>query len=495
MSKPLKVFITYSHQDRDAKDKLIECLAVMKQQDMITTWHDNEILLGDKWREDISNNLANSDILLYLVSASSLASENCNKELGDALGHKIRVVSIILESCDWQNHKLSEYEAILYKGESINESTHKSKAWQNVVDGIRKTVDKIQAQTSSSAQKEALPEWVFQQGNFLMTIDQIGRAIEAYSHVIELNLSHADAYNNRGAAYDEKGEIDRAIGDYTKAIELKPNEAVVYSNRGAAYSEKGDFNLAIEDCNKAIELKPDYAEAYYNRGHAYGIRGEIDRTIEDCNKAIELKPKFGLAYNNRGIAYRKKGDFDRAIEDYTKAIELDPNYAEVHYNRGNAYDDKGDFDRAIEDYTKAIELDPNYAGAYNNRGNAYESKGGLDRAIEDYTKAIKLDPDSAVAYNNRGNAYDSKGEIDRAIKDYTKAIKRNSEFAGAYYNRSMCWLHSQNWQEAKSDLIIAESKGMDIIAAFHVRYTNIEEFEVKNSVPLPGDIAAMLIQQ
>ena len=497
MSKPLKVFITYSHQDTDAKDKLIQYLDVMKKNGMIMTWHDNEILPGDTWRKTISKNLTNSDILIYLVSASSLASENCNKELGDAdaFGSNIRVIPIILESCDWQDHRLSNIQALPDKGKPINEWKPESKAWQNVVDGIRKVVNKEQGQMSSNVQKETLSEWVFQQGNFLMKIGQIDRALEAYSHVIELNMCYADAYNNRGVAYDEKDKIDFAIEDYTKAIELKPDEAVAYSNRGAAYIDKDEIDRAISDCNKAIELKPDYAEVYYNRGLAYGIKGNFDRTIKDCNKAIELNPKFSLAYNNRGIAYRRKGDLDRAISDYTKAIELDPDYAETCYNRGNAYYSKGDLDRAISDYTKAIELDPDYAGAYNNRGNAYDSKGDLDRAISDYTKAIKLDPDSAVAYNNRGNAYDSKGDLDRAISDYTKAIKLDPELAGAYYNRSMCWLHLQNWQEARSDLIIAENKGMDIIAAFRGHYKNIKAFERRNGIQLPKDIAAMLTQR
>ena len=88
MSEPLKIFITYSHKDKAKKDKLIECLVVMKKQDMITIWNDNEILSGDDWRDDISKNLNDSDILLYLVSAASLASENCNKELGIALKEK-----------------------------------------------------------------------------------------------------------------------------------------------------------------------------------------------------------------------------------------------------------------------------------------------------------------------------------------------------------------------------------------------------------------------
>ena len=80
MSKGLKVFITYAHKNTGAKDTLITYLAVMKQNGVIKVWHDNEILPGDKWRDAIFSNLADSDILLYLTSAYSLASENCNKE-------------------------------------------------------------------------------------------------------------------------------------------------------------------------------------------------------------------------------------------------------------------------------------------------------------------------------------------------------------------------------------------------------------------------------
>ena len=53
MSKPLKGFITYSHEDTEAKDELITRLTVMKQQNELVTWHDNEMLPSDKWREEI----------------------------------------------------------------------------------------------------------------------------------------------------------------------------------------------------------------------------------------------------------------------------------------------------------------------------------------------------------------------------------------------------------------------------------------------------------
>ena len=65
MNKPLKVFITYSHKNTAEKDELITRLALLKREGIISIWHDNEILPGDKWRDAIFYNLADSDLLLY----------------------------------------------------------------------------------------------------------------------------------------------------------------------------------------------------------------------------------------------------------------------------------------------------------------------------------------------------------------------------------------------------------------------------------------------
>ena len=507
----------------------------MEQQGKITLWDDNEILPGDEWYKDISTNLLDSDILLYLISASSLASKNCNKELGEALGSKIKAIPIILERCDWQNHQLSDIQALPDKGKPINEWKPESKAWQDVVEGIRKVVDKMRDQpkhslhTTTQEETKILAYLALQQGNFLMMLKQINRAIEVYSHAIQLDTHYVDAYINCGVVYGIKGELDQAIAYYNKAIELNPDYATAYNNRGVVYSDKDEHDRAIEDYNKAIELDPQFTLAYNNRGIAYGAKDKHDRAIEDYNKAIELDPQFALAYSNRGVVYgikgeldqamedftkaidlkldhasaynnrgniySAKGEHDRAIEDFTKAIELDPQFTLAYSNRGIDYGAKGEHDRAIADYNKAIELDPHYVDAYSNRGIAYGIKGEYDRAIEDFTKAIELDPQFTLAYSNRGIAYGIKGEYDRAIEDFTKAIELTPQFALAYTKRSMCWLHLQNWQEAKSDLIIAKNMGMDIIAAFRGYYRNVEAFERMSGVQLPEDIASMLTQR
>ena len=141
---PLKVFITYSHRNRAEKDELKTSLSVMEQKGEIEIWHDNEMLAGDKWRETISKSLAGSDILLYLVSRYSLESENCNEELAEALQKDKKVIPIILEDCDWKEHGLKDFEVLPNKGKAINEWALESKGWQNVVVGIRRTVEEMQ---------------------------------------------------------------------------------------------------------------------------------------------------------------------------------------------------------------------------------------------------------------------------------------------------------------------------------------------------------------
>ena len=484
MSKSLKGFITYSHKDTEAKDELITRLAVMKQQNELITWHDNEMLPSDKWREEIfSTRLPDSDLLLYLVSAASLASENCNKELGIALKKNMKPIPIILEDCDWKKHQLGEFQALPDKGNPINEWHPESKGWQNVVDGIRKFVDAMQSQTDSSSgtsEKELRAELAFQQGNFLMTLRQIDKAIEAYSRAIELNPNYAYAYNNRGIAYGQKGEFDRAIADFDKAIEISSRYAEAYSNRGVAYSGKGEFDRAIEDYNTAIELNPNYADAYNNRGSTYRSQGEFDHAIVNYAKAIALKPKYVEAYYNRGATYGEKGDVDCAVEDYTKAIALKPNFAEAYNSRGNAYRRKGEFDRAIEDLDKAIETISDYADAYNSRGNAYKEKGEFDRAIEDYNTAISLKSDYAEAYSNRGLVYYSQGDYDRAIANYTEAIGVKSDYAEAYYNRGLVYYSQGDYDRAIEDYNTAIGVKPDYAEAYSNRgvvYSSRGEFD------------------
>ena len=86
-----------------------------------------------------------------------------------------------------------------------------------------------------------------------------------------------------------------------------------------------------------------------------------------------------------------------------------------------------------------------------------------------------------------------RDRYEKAISHYSEAIDRNSEINTAYGNRGECWLHLEEWDNARKDLETASNMGASIISAFRNDYKNgVKEFESKTGLTMPSDLAKML---
>jgi hypothetical protein len=113
---PLKVFMSYSHDDARMHKRLGHHLSPLVDQGLIRIWHDRAIEPAADWEGEINHEIQQADIVLVLVSASYLNSRYCTRELRRALdlrsNGKSRVVPIILRPCDWENvFNRSDYKA------------------------------------------------------------------------------------------------------------------------------------------------------------------------------------------------------------------------------------------------------------------------------------------------------------------------------------------------------------------------------------------------
>ena len=87
MSKPLKGFITYSHENTAQKDELRKRLAVMEQQNELVTWDDGQLTPGDKARqEDILKEVADSES----ASLSRFRCKPCLRKLQKGIRRGIK---------------------------------------------------------------------------------------------------------------------------------------------------------------------------------------------------------------------------------------------------------------------------------------------------------------------------------------------------------------------------------------------------------------------
>lgn len=221
-------------------------------------------------------------------------------------------------------------------------------------------------------------------------------------------------------------------------------------------------------------------------------RQKMEQAFQHYSRALEIKPNYLDALNARGAVQSMMGRVDHALRDFSMVIKLRSDYFVAYFNRGGVHRTEGRYQQALNDFTKVIQLQPKLDTGYFQRGEVYRLKVDFDRAIKDFDKAIQFKPDSAITYNHRGIAHVNKGNFHRAIVDYTEAIEIQPDRAEAYFNRGVTQMRLSEWEEAKSDLNVAKAMGINVVSLFHQDFESVSDFEQRNGVKVPEDIATIL---
>ena len=157
----MRAFISYSHQNKAALDRLHVHLKNLIRDRHIETWYDRDILTGSELDAEIEKKLEASDLFLLIVSPDFIASDYCvEREMKRALerhdGGTARVVPIIVEECDWRAmSELSQLKAVPTDGKAISEWANPNTAYLNVVQELRRI---IEAENAPAPTAKAAPE-------------------------------------------------------------------------------------------------------------------------------------------------------------------------------------------------------------------------------------------------------------------------------------------------------------------------------------------------
>jgi hypothetical protein len=107
---PVRIFVSYSHVDKDWFAKLCPLLRFDKPRAAIAhVWHDHELKAGDRWEQEIKDELAQMDIFLCLVSYHFLTSDFITDiEMKEALQREKQGKTIIvpLLICDMEERDI-----------------------------------------------------------------------------------------------------------------------------------------------------------------------------------------------------------------------------------------------------------------------------------------------------------------------------------------------------------------------------------------------------
>ncbi len=101
------IFISYARED----ETFVKSLNTKLASGGFDVWVDFEDLLqGAEWLNEIYSAIESADLFIFVVSADSLLSEPCNRELDYAIANNKRIIPLILEKIEGDIEKTIFFE-------------------------------------------------------------------------------------------------------------------------------------------------------------------------------------------------------------------------------------------------------------------------------------------------------------------------------------------------------------------------------------------------
>ena len=102
---------------------------------------------------------------------------------------------------------------------------------------------------------------LFQTSVLLIQQNNLEQAIEQLDEVIDYKPEFAEAWNKRGDAYSQLGDLDHALADYGRVLQLNPYQFSVMQSCGEIWLERRNARKAAEFYRRALDMNPNLFEA------------------------------------------------------------------------------------------------------------------------------------------------------------------------------------------------------------------------------------------
>jgi tetratricopeptide (TPR) repeat protein len=406
VSDPLKVFISYAHEDEIHREALGKHLRPLERENLISIWHDRRITGGREWAGAIDSALKDADIILLLISADFVDSDYSNDvELKAALRmheeRQARVVPIILRSVDWQRSLFASLNALPPDGQPIVEAEHPDQQFTAVAKGLRDIVKEIQdarAAITTAPSAEGEPA-VRTTGGAPPKTRRVKIKIKIWG--IELGPFEFDWPPRVGGNWLLRGlgtalvlALVAGLGAYFFFVQAPMTEA------------RDDMRIARYDLAlKHLERIPTSLDRWPRVGFARD-KARLGRALQE-----EKRDNEELGRQLDGLAKQAPNDPDllvmqaqKHLDNATSSMQADAMERET----------KKLLDRA----TAATQADEKHAEAWNLRGLGDYMMRNPAAATEDYRRAADNGPDSPQYRSNYARSLLEQGQVGDAVREY-----------------------------------------------------------------------------
>ena len=180
---------------------------------------------------------------------------------------------------------------------------------------------------------------------------EYAEAARLYAEMVRESPDDAGLRASYAGALGSLGKLDEAYAELGRAIALEPANPEAYHNRGAILEKRGDPKAAAREYQTALRYAPDYEPS---RSALARLGGGVAATGEP--KTANEKLASALAEQAHQAALR--GDYAGATQKLDEAERIAPRFALVAHYRANVAYLQGDRAGAIKALRRAVELEP-----------------------------------------------------------------------------------------------------------------------------------------
>ena len=142
-----RIFISYSKDDAAHKANLLKHLSGLRGK--MVTWDDKNLLPGEEWDERIKAELRQADVVLYLVSHHSMATNYIQEVELPLVEERCRtgqcvLIPVIVDFCLWTELEFAKLNALPEKGVPVTDTSrwvNENQAWLDVLQGVKRIVE------------------------------------------------------------------------------------------------------------------------------------------------------------------------------------------------------------------------------------------------------------------------------------------------------------------------------------------------------------------
>jgi len=155
-------------------------------------------------------------------------------------------------------------------------------------------------------------------------------------------------WNNLGIALLDQSQYKEAVDAFTEVVKLRPTYADAYTNVGLTEIVWEKYGSARTAIRKSLSIDPNNARTLYYDGLLQRRAGNTEKEIADFRKVVEMFPQSRDARRELGITYYQQNDNPAALEQFEALQKIDPDDLTAHYNLSILYRRMGKKDQAAE---------------------------------------------------------------------------------------------------------------------------------------------------